>query len=86
MAEYKYVLSIILAFVGTVAGLAWAFLGVSALKYLPDSDEHDRVYGWTLWWFVREERYAAHGKRLCRYGWLSFGVGLAAWLGWFAMR
>ena len=70
MTDYKRVLSIILALVGTGAGLAWALLGITALKYLPGANEHDRVAGWTLWWFIQEDRYTTHGKRLCQYGWL----------------
>jgi len=86
MTDYGQVLGIALAFIGTGAGLCWAYLGITALKYLPDADEHDRVYGWTLWWFMEEARYTEPGKQLCHYGWLSFAVSLGAWLGWFALK
>ncbi len=75
-------LSLVLLLLGSIAGFAWAILGICALKYLPSASEHDRVYGWSLWWFVGESRYVGRGKHLCQLGWLAFIVALASWLGW----
>lgn len=74
------VLAVVLALVGTVAGLVYSFLGILALKYLPDADETDRVAGWTLWWWLDGERYDPEGQRLCKLGGWVFGVGAGCWV------
>jgi hypothetical protein len=79
-------MSLVLLVLGSIAGLAWAVLGVCALKYLPSASEDDRTYGWSLWWFVDGARYVGRGKRLCQLGWLAFIVALASWLGWALLR
>lgn len=74
------VLAVVLASVGTVAGLAYSILGILALKHLPDADETDRVAGWTLWWWLDGERYDPEGQRLCKLGGWVLGVGAVCWL------
>jgi hypothetical protein len=85
-SEYGIVFRVALGVIGTLAGLAWAGLGISALRYMENADEHDRVYGWTLWWFVSEQRYSEPGRRLCQFGWAAFAIGLASWLGVYALK
>ena len=60
-------------------GLYYIFLGIAALKYLPNATEVDRVVGWTLWWFTERDRYEDEGKRLCTRGRIVFAItwGLA---------
>jgi hypothetical protein len=68
--------------VGTLAGVAYAVLGVQALKHLPSATEVDRTVGWSLWWCAERDRYTQEGKRLCTHGSIAFVVALAAWLTW----
>lgn len=55
---------IALAVIGSLAGIAYAGLGVAALKHLPNADSSDRVFDWSLWWFVEPSRYTAQGQAL----------------------
>jgi hypothetical protein len=69
--------------IGTLAGLAYCFLGIAAVKHLPDADNTDRTLGWTLLWFTDFRRYAGPGKRLCAAGAAVFLIGLAAWMAFY---
>jgi hypothetical protein len=75
-----------LAVIGSLAGIAYAGLGIAALRHLPSADSTDRVFGWSLWWFAESSRYTAEGKALCRKGAIAFAVALASWLAWFAVH
>ena len=75
-----------LAVIGSLAGIAYAALGVAALKHLPHADSSDRVFGWSLWWFAESSRYTAQGQALCRKGGIAFAVALVSWLAWFAVQ
>jgi hypothetical protein len=57
-----------------VAGAYYCALGVSALRHLPEATEVDRVVGWTLWWFLEQDRYDDTGKQLCRRGSTVFAL------------
>lgn len=70
----------ILAAIGTISGLVYSFLGMSALKHLSGATEVDRTVGWSLWWWLEAKRYDAEGQRLCRVGSAVFAVGAVAWL------
>jgi hypothetical protein len=76
-------LSASLIALGIACGLLYAGLGIAALRHLPNPGEGDRVYGWTLWWFLQKGRYTPAGQRLCRFGGVTFAVGALAWLAWF---
>jgi hypothetical protein len=65
---------------GSLAGVAYAILGVVALKHLAEPTQLDRNVGWSLWWFVEERRYANEGRRLCRFGGVLFSLGALSWL------
>ena len=71
---------ILFAVLGTVAGLLYAALGLSARKYLSDAAAADRMVGWSLWWFAERGRYAPRGQRLCTFGAVAFSVGALAWV------
>ena len=75
-----------LAVAGTAAGLAYALLGIAALKHLSQPSEVDRVVGWSLWWFTEQGRYNARGQSLCRRGAVAFAIGAACWLSWFFLQ
>jgi hypothetical protein len=60
-----------------LAGVYYCYLGISALKHLPDATQQDRVVGWTLWWFLESSRYDEAGKVLCRRGGVIFTIAWA---------
>ena len=74
--------SLIFAFalVGSVAGAAYAVLGIWALKHRVDATESDRTVGWTLWWFAESRKYTERGRNLCRLGGGLFLLGALSWL------
>jgi hypothetical protein len=74
-----------LAFIGTLAGLVYAALGIAALKYRTGADATDRAVGWSLWWFAERAQYSARGQALCRHGAVAFAVGVVCWVAWFAL-
>jgi hypothetical protein len=69
-----------LAGTGTISGLVYSFLGISALKHLSRATEIDRTVGWSLWWWLEAKRYDEEGQRLCRVGSWVFTVGAVSWL------
>ena len=73
-------LQLALGAVGSFAGIAYAALGIAALKHLPRADETDRTVGWSLWWFLEYRRYTPDGQRLCIRGAALFATGAACWL------
>jgi len=73
-------LAILLALAGSAAGLAYAVLGITALRHLPGATQADRAVGWSLWWWSEAERYDDEGKRLCRRGGLLFGAAALCWV------
>jgi len=79
-------LSIVLALLGTSAGVVYAALGHMALRHLREATEVDRAVGWSLWWFAERDRYNPEGQRLCRLGLIAFVVGTASWLAWAFFR
>ena len=76
----------LLAVAGTLFGVAYSVLGILALKYLSNASEFDRVGGWTLWWFTEANRYSPPGRRLCKFGGVTFACGAACWVGWYAAK
>lgn len=56
-------------------------LGIAATKQLLKPSEGDRVYGWTLWWFLDRNRYNEAGQRLCLVGGVVFVAAVASWVG-----
>jgi hypothetical protein len=75
-----------LAVIGTLAGLAYAGLGIAASRHLHSATAVDRVAGWSLWWFVESGRYSPRGQALCRLGAVAVAVGLISWVAWFVLR
>jgi hypothetical protein len=78
-------IQIVLAVVGTGAGVSSAVLGITALKHLENADEVDKTVGWSLWWFTDGDRYNAKGKQLCKVGGIMFATGVASWLAFFIL-
>lgn len=76
----------VLAAIGSVAGLAYAVLGIAALKHLQTPTTVDRAVGWSLWWFTEAGRYSKRGQALCRLGAVAFLIASASWLGWFILQ
>jgi hypothetical protein len=72
-------LPIVLALVGSAAGVAYSVLGVLALKHLGGATEVDRTIGWSLLWSLEWRRYDAEGRRLCRVGGIVFLLSAACW-------
>ena len=68
------------ALAGSMAGLAYALLGLSALRHLPSASETERSVGWSLWWFLNYRSYKPEGQRLCIGGGALFALGAACWL------
>jgi hypothetical protein len=69
-----------LALTGSVAGIAYALLGLSALRHLANTTESEKAVGWSLWWFLEYRRYTPEGQRLCVRGGALFALGAACWL------
>lgn len=69
-----------LGLLGTLSGVAYAVLGVVAMKHLTEPTEADRAVGWALWWFAEPTRYSPEGRRLCWAGGLLFAAGALCWL------
>lgn len=69
-----------LAIVGTLSGLVCAVLGLSAVKYLSEATETDRVAGWTMLWFFDRKRYSKRGQALCTLGALAGAIGTVSWI------
>lgn len=81
--------SVVLAVLGTIAGLVYAGLGVSARKYVKDQSrlsEVDRVAGWSLWWWIERRKYNPAGQRLCLAGAIAFTIGIVSWVLWFILQ
>ena len=76
---------LILGSIGTFAGLAYAGLGIAALKHLPRATETDQTVGWTLWWFTESDSYDGVGRVLCRVGGFMLLLGIASWIGAFVL-
>ncbi len=57
-----------------VSATYYCVLGIAALKHLSNATEHDRVVGWTLWWFLEAARYDETGKQLCQRGAAVFAL------------
>lgn len=72
-------LQTILIIVGTILGLIYSLLGLTAIKYLIESDEIDKYVGWTLWWCYEKNRYSQPGKILCNYGIITSSLAVISW-------
>jgi hypothetical protein len=70
----------LLALLGTAAGIVYALLGVVALQHLPRATETDKSVGWSLWWVLERGRYTPEGQRLCTYGAVTGAVAVGCWL------
>lgn len=68
-----------LGLLGSICGIAYAVLGIFALKHLPDADELDRTVGWTLWWWLDRNRYSPAGKKLCNLGAVLMVLAMFFW-------
>lgn len=79
---------LLLAAFGTVAGLVYFGLGLSAASHRNDPTESasDKLVGATLLWSLDREGYDQEGRRLCRLGNMTSGIALACWLGWAVLR
>lgn len=86
LAEHASKLQVLLGIGGSMAGIAWAVLGIRALSHLKDADEDDRTYGWTLWWFLNKHRYTEAGQELCNRGQLAAVIGSVCWLAFYALQ
>lgn len=76
-----------LGLLGSVCGVAYAVLGIFALKHLPDADELDRTVGWTLWWWLERNRCSPEGKKLCNVGAVLMVLAMFFWtVAFFLMR
>jgi hypothetical protein len=76
----------LLAVVGTLAGLVYAILGITAARHRKDAataSEVDRTINWSLWWFLEKDQYDARGQRLCDLGAITAVIGAAAWVFWY---
>ena len=69
---------VIVGAMATALGLYYAFLGISAIKYLRNADQADKAVGWTLWWCFDTERYAQEERRLCKTGQLVAFASICA--------
>ena len=86
LAEHATKLQVLLGIGGSLAGIAWAVLGLRALSYLKDANEEDRTYGWTLWWFFNRHRYTEPGQDLCNRGLLAAFLSVACWLAVYGLQ
>ena len=79
---------LLLAAFGTVAGLVYFGLGLSASSQRNDrtASASDKFVGATLLWSLDREGYDEEGRRLCRLGNMTSGIALACWLGFAVLR
>jgi hypothetical protein len=78
---------VLLAVLGTVAGLLYVTLGVLALRHVlrpSEVSEVDRVVGWSLWWWIDWGKYTRRGRQLCVAGGIAFITGAVCWVLWFS--
>jgi hypothetical protein len=76
----------ILAFVGTLAGLGYAALGAIAERHVLPTEggsRHDKLFQWSLWWWVERQRYTPAGRRLCDVGGVLFALASSCWVFWY---
>jgi hypothetical protein len=78
-------LQITLMIAGSILGLIYSALGISAIRYLIESNEIDRSVGWTLWWCYEQKRYSQQGKKLCKYGIVTSSLAITCWVAVYLM-
>ena len=80
------ILPLSLGVLASALGFYYVFLGITALKHLPDADEIDKTVGWTAWWCLESDRYDEEGKRLCKKGQLLAFACISLWIAVFAVK
>lgn len=66
--------------VGIACGLAYAALGITAIKHMPYPKYFDKYVGWSLWWFLERDKYGDGGKKYCTIGTIVAFAGWASWV------
>ena len=76
-------IQMLLALIGTVAGVIYAILGITAIKHIKDGPTStDKAVGWSLWWWIERQRYDSRGQKICSIGGVVFAIGVASWVLW----
>jgi hypothetical protein len=76
----------IFATIGTILGIAYAILGMRAVRHLQHADQIDKAVGWSLWWCLESKRYDNEGRRLCKQGQLLALTAGVLWLAVYAIK
>ena len=82
-------LQIALAVFGTVAGLAYAVLGLNASGHLLDEAERkspDRFLMSGLSWSLSTSKFEAEGRSMARKANVALAIGTFAWVAWAFVR
>lgn len=80
---------LLFALVGTACGIAYAVLGLRAIRHIRPElgpTDIDRYVGWTLWWCLEWRRYTEVGRRLCFVGGLVLLLGATSWIAWVKLQ
>lgn len=77
-------MSLWLFFVGTILSLAYAILGIFAIRHIEDKKERDASrFSWAFWWWVNQKKYDPKGKRMCNIGLAIFIAMIITWFNFF---